>query len=443
MQSVKLGRRVRFNLILFGFIGQVAWSMENVYFNTFLYNYIGGTTRDISRMVALSAATAVITTFLIGTLSDKLNRRKLFIVPGYILWGFTVAVFALISRNNVAALMGLTTEAAIVAATVSVVILMDCVMTFMGSMSNDAAFNAWVTDVTVPENRGTAEGILSVMPILSTLIVTVGFGAGVSAFGYPACFLALGLLVSLCGVLGFFSIKESRSGVRTQSNYVKDLFYGFRPRVIKTHGRLYLALAAVCIFSTAVQVFLPYIFIYLQHFLGFDLTNLNITPAGAVIGGLVLLGVIAGAVGLGIMVDRLGKARFMFPSIALFCAGLFAAALTQNLRVFAVLALFILAGYGLLMIILGATVRDFTPEDKVGLFQGIRMIFFVLIPMVLGPYIGNRVIELFAARHAAGTFINDFQEAVLVPVPEIFAAAAMVGLGIVLPVVFIRKRLKR
>jgi MFS family permease len=208
-------------------------------------------------MVALSAATAVITTFLIGTLSDKLNRRKLFIVPGYILWGFTVAVFALISRNNVAALMGLTTEAAIVAATVSVVILMDCVMTFMGSMSNDAAFNSWVTDITVPENRGTAEGILSVMPILSTLIVTVGFGAGVSAFGYPACFLALGLLVSLCGVLGFFSIKESRSGVRTQSNYVKDLFYGFRPRVIKTHGRLYLALAAVCIFSTAVQSFCP------------------------------------------------------------------------------------------------------------------------------------------------------------------------------------------
>lgn len=439
MPKVKLSRNIWGNLILFGFMGQVAWSMENVYFNTFLFNTIGGTTRDISRMVALSAATAVLTTFVMGTLSDKLNRRKGFICFGYILWGLTVAVFAFISRDSVAGLFHLTNKAGIVAATVSVVIIMDCVMTFMGSTSNDSAFNAWITDVTVPANRGTAEGILSIMPILATLIVTIGFGAGVAAAGYPACFIGLGAIVSLCGVVGFFTVKESRSGVRTQSKYLNDLIYGFRPSVIKANSRLYLALSGVCIFGVAVQMFFPYIFIYLQHFLGFDISNLRITPAGAGTGLLVLLGIVAGTVGLGILVDRLGKARFVYPSIIIFIVGLVLAFFVRKLSVFGLLAIVIIAGYGLLMIILNSTVRDFTPEDKVGLFQGVRMIFFVLIPMILGPFLGNSVIEVFASNHATGTYINDFNEAVKVPVPEIFLAAAIMGLLIFLPMVFIKR----
>lgn len=440
MESIKLGKKTWFNLVLFGFMGQIAWTVENVYFNTFLYNYIGGTTRDISRMVALSAATAVITTFLMGTLSDKLNRRKVFISVGYMLWGFTVFFFAFISRENIAALFSLSDEAMVITATVSVVIIMDCIMTFMGSTSNDAAFNAWITDITVPENRGKAEGVLSVMPILATLIVTVAFGAGVSAFGYPACFTALGLTVTLCGVIGVFTIKDSKSGIKKDSKYFVELIYGFRPKVIKENSRLYLALSAVCFFSIAVQCFLPYIFIYLQHFLGFDFENLNITPGFAFSAVVVLLLVIGGAVGLGILVDKLGKQRFIYPSILIFIVGLFAAYFVERLAVFGVLSLIIIAGYGLLMIILNASVRDFTPVDKVGLFQGVRMIFMVLLPMIIGPYIGNAVIERFSSQHALGTYVNEFNEAVAVPVPEIFIAAAIVAIFIFIPIILLNKK---
>lgn len=333
----------------------------------------------------------------------------------------------------------MTDPAAVVAATVSVVIIMDCMMTFMGSTANDSAFNAWVTDVTVPANRGTTEGILSIMPILATLIVTIGFGAGVAAVGYSACFIGLGVIVSLCGVAGLFTVKESKSGIVKQSNYFKDLIYGFRPSVIKENSRLYFALSAVCIFSVSVQMFFPYIFIYLQHFLKFDISNLQITPLGAATAAAVLAGVIAGAVGLGILVDRFGKTKFIVPSVIIFVSGLFAANFVRKLSIFGLLALVIIAGYGLLMIILNATVRDFTPEENVGLFQGVRMIFFVLIPMILGPFLGNSVIEAFASKHAAGIYYNDFQEAVMVPVPEIFAAAAILGLLIFLPLILIKK----
>ena len=97
MKTARISGRVWFNIILFGFMGQVAWSVENIYFNTFMYNYIGGTTKDISTMVALTAVTAVVATFLMGTLSDRLNRRKIFLSLGYILWGISVMVFAFIS----------------------------------------------------------------------------------------------------------------------------------------------------------------------------------------------------------------------------------------------------------------------------------------------------------------------------------------------------------
>ncbi|MBR6313918.1 MAG: hypothetical protein IKR49_04685 [Clostridia bacterium] len=97
MHQKKISARLWFNMILFGLVGQLAWNVENMYFNTFLYNsiYSNGASQAaidgsmpvmtaISIMVALSAATAVITTFVMGTLSDRLNRRKLFISVGYI-----------------------------------------------------------------------------------------------------------------------------------------------------------------------------------------------------------------------------------------------------------------------------------------------------------------------------------------------------------------------
>lgn len=442
MPKAKLGKNILFNLVLFGFIGQLAWAVENVYFNTFLFNYIGGTTTDISRMVALSAVTAVLSTFIMGTLSDKLNKRKIFISGGYIIWGLTVAVFAFINRENIGNLFGLSQESAVVAATVSVVIIMDCVMTFIGSTGNDAAFNAWVTDVTVPENRGTAEGILATLPILAMVLVTVAFGIGVSEFGYPACFIALGALVTLCGIISIFSLKDSRSGEKSKSNYFSSLVYGFRPSVVKSNASLYLALGAVCLFSTAVQVFMPYIIIYLQRYLGFDLENLNLTPGFLIAAVAVIGGAVAGAVGLGKMVDKFGKNVFIYPSIIIFVAGLGLVFFARKLWLFALLAVIMIAGYGLLMIILNATVRDRTPDDKVGLFQGIRMIFTVLIPMVAGPAMGDWVINKFASAHSGGTYLNDYNELVNVPVPEIFLASAVVAVLIFIPIILMKRREK-
>ncbi len=43
---------------------------------------------------------------------------------------------------------------------IGMAILFDCVMTFFGSTANDAALNAYITDVTTNENRGRVMGVV-------------------------------------------------------------------------------------------------------------------------------------------------------------------------------------------------------------------------------------------------------------------------------------------
>ncbi len=109
----KLSGRIWFNICLFGFTGQMAWTLENMYFNTFLYNtvYEGGKVTGslssmtaIKLMVAFSAATAVITTFIMGNLSDRVNKRKIFISLGYIIWGITTGALGFVKKNPVGTL---------------------------------------------------------------------------------------------------------------------------------------------------------------------------------------------------------------------------------------------------------------------------------------------------------------------------------------------------
>ena len=91
-------------LLLFGFIGQLAWVIENMYFNVFVYNTITKDVSVIANMVALSAVTATVTTLVMGALSDKLGKRKTLMALGYLFWGFSVIIFAFLKKETVARL---------------------------------------------------------------------------------------------------------------------------------------------------------------------------------------------------------------------------------------------------------------------------------------------------------------------------------------------------
>ena len=66
-------------LVIFRLVGQVAWVVENMYLNVFIYKMFNASASAISAMVSASAVAATVTTIFVGALSDKIGKRRLFI----------------------------------------------------------------------------------------------------------------------------------------------------------------------------------------------------------------------------------------------------------------------------------------------------------------------------------------------------------------------------
>ena len=442
----KLTKRTWLNIIVFSFMGGIAWNLENMYFNTFLYDSIyEGVSNSklaewgimapstaVSRMVALSAITAVVTTFIMGTLSEKMKKRKVFISFGYIIWGVITAAFGFISKGNIASLFGLSDEANILLYTIWAVIIMDMVMTFMGSTSNDSAFNAWTTDVTNPVVRPKVETVLLFVGLVAMLAVMgVGSLCQGKVISYQVFFLGLGLIVSLSGVFGLFALKDPEiKGEKTNSNYWSNLFYGFRPSVVKENSKLYLVLAAICIYNIAIQVFFPYLFVYLESVI---IPGAVFDAKTIIVAVLAVAGLAAGVILL-LKASGKDKVAAYIVTIVLLIAGLAVLSTSTNIIIVLIGIAPTLIGYVVLQIQLNAAVRDHIPEDKVGLFQGIRMIFFVLIPMVVGPWLGD-----IAIRSSNFTII-EYGEPKAVPSTSMFFYASIVALLIFVPLFLLSKK---
>ena len=426
MENVRrsFGKQNWWILVLFGLIGQIAWSVENMYFNLFVYETIDQNLDVVTLMVQLSGIAATVTTLIAGTLSDKTGNRRSFISYGYLIWGVTVGLFGFISPANMAAIFNTTTAKGVTIA-LTVVVVGDCIMTLFGSTANDAAFNAWVTDNTEESFRGKVEGVLAVLPLVAMLIVAGGFGILVEGIGYQILFLVLGCVITACGALGIFMVKDSP--LLQKKGTIKDVFYGFKPKVIKENATLYLTLCIVGIYGIACQIFMPYMIIYMKTYLGFETLDYSL-----VFGAAIILGAVINLL-LGGWTDKMDKAKLLYLASGIFIlglAGMFFSHFDNKYLTMAIFGLFgfvMITGFILVAALSGALVRDYTPESDAGKLQGVRMIFSVLIPMVVGPMIGN------AINKAAGVVLEnagaDAMTTAYIPVPGIYLAAAIAGLA--------------
>lgn len=432
----KFGKHNWITLLIFGIAGQIAWSVENMYFNLFVYDVIDKNLDAVTLMVQLSGIIATIATLLAGALSDRLGNRRKFISIGYLIWGASVALFGCISPELVGRIFSIEGVRAVSVALV-LAIIADCVMTLFGSTANDAAFNAWVTDNTHPAYRGSVEGVVAILPLFSMLVVVGGFGMLVGMVGYTAVFIALGVVISACGALGLFFVRDSQE-LSPKKGGISDIVYGFRPSVVRGNAPLYLTFIIVCIYGIACQVFMPYLIIYMRESLGFsDLEYSAVFAVAILVGGVINLA-------LGKMSDRMEKSQLLYTAILIFSVGLFAMYMARemihiaNLIFFGLSGFAMITGYIFVAQLTGSIMRDHTPKDDVGKMQGVRMVFAVLIPMIVGPMIGN------AINRARGLVLEDpgadAMTTSYIPAPEIFLVASGISL-LSLIVVHVLKRL--
>ena len=187
---------------------------------------------------------------------------------------------------------------------------------------------------------------------------------------------------------------------------------------MRENPALYLSFAAFCLFSVAVQVFFPYLIIYMQNYLHFD--------GYALVLGIVLIFASVVSVLSGRVIDRLGELRCVLPAAGVMFAGLLGMFFARSMLAVILTGCIMMSGYMLVTAILSGVIRDHTPAGKAGHFQGIRMIF--------GPAIGAAVI-----RGSDSTYV-DLGVVKTVPTPSIFLAAAIVLLLILPPVLALKKK---
>lgn len=393
-----LGARRWASILLVGLFGQIAWAIENNYINLWVYSQ-SHDAAHINWMTMTSAVVATLTTFFIGALSDRLGKRKIFIALGYSIWGISVALFGVMSLGNMTNMAGGDVLRGIVLVGVMNVIV-DCVMTFFGSTSNDAAFNAFVTDQTNERNRPLVESILSIMPIVS-LAAMLGVGmilgipgtqgdipntewANKMAQPWLIFFVVFGALTTLVGVISFFLLPKDTIQPNREENYFKHMVKGFFPKTVKANGMFYISLLAFMFFNIGVDSFMPYIMVYMQNlpFMGNDGMDFMLALG-------IIFGVAAAMVLLiGAFLNRIGKNRVLIPAVILMFLGALGLFFSGESFAWSVVAgIGLIGGYLVGTAALGAKIRDLTPENDVGAFQSVRMVFVVMLPMIIGSNI--------------------------------------------------------
>jgi len=418
--TLKISGRTWAVMVALAVTGQIAWAVENTWFNTFVFDTITPDPRPVSWMVSASAIVATLTTIFIGTLSDrtrsKWGRRKPYILFGYILWGLMTILFpttSLIKDISLAVVM---------------VVLLDCLMTFFGSTANDAAFNAWTADVAPADQRGKVEGVLNLSLFIAQLVAIVAAGALIDRVGYFTFFYVLGGIVMIVGLVAGGALPDhpNENLLQSEKGIWQEIRDIFRLETVRRNSKLFIILISAMLLGVGFQVAFPYMIIYINNYIGVSKTEY------ALVGGVVIIGSAIAALPLGVLADKISKRLMMAVSIVLTCLGCFAFSLARSILLLA------LAGLAWQMFNMSASIaamswlKDLLPEESRGRFLGIRMIFLVLLPMLIGPGIGSALIRRFGIP----TVLNG--QAGFIPVPLIFQVGAILGLLALIPLAFNR-----
>lgn len=414
--SSAIGVRTWSVILLLGLSGQIAWNVENTWLNAFVYDEITPDSRPIAVMTAISAIVATVVTLFAGSASDRLGRRKPFILIGYVLWAVTTAAFPVAAWPSQ------------VGVAVFAVIVLDAVMTMFGAMANDATFNAWVTDVTAPDRRGVVEGVLNTLPVLATMIGMGLSGLVIDTWGYGLFFGVLGGLVLVMGLVGSALLSESPvlAPARTE-NVIAQLRRVLAPSAIRANTDLFLVFATLGIFSIGLQISYPYEVIYLNNTVGLTKTTVGILTA------LVAPVLLLFALPIGRLTDRGHGFAVAFVGYPVAAVGFIGFSLSSDVVWLGVFA--VLKSIGFLMNIVFLTWhRNLLPPDSRGAYQGVRLLFMVAIPMVLGSGIGSWLIQSFGERAMIDGVAG------VLPPPGVYWASGLVVLASLIPVVALWRR---
>ena len=454
--------KVRFWIIVLGMglAGQLCWNMENQWFNTFVYAKISGNVNIVSAMIIASAFVSTLSTFIFGTLSDRIGKKKMFVSFGYIIWGITTIIFGLTEYARKSGV------AFLVASSGFLVVFMDCVMSFFGSMGNDCGFNAWLNDYTDDSNKGQVGAALAALPVLGTVLGTVIGGAiinignataGTTSYdpsldNYQLLFWLMGGFVAVIGALSLLLMKDSPNiKASKEGSFLKQMFACFNFKELKgkkNMKEMFLACITSCVFFIPFNFYFSHMGNWLIYDIGFSVSSMGL------IEGISLLLAVVVTLPVSILINK-GKMPLVV-IIATICnvVGLLLTYfLVKNSSSVDVVNLFTLkniklficvfligVGYVLMMQTSMIWVRGLFPEENRGQFEGVRILFFVLVPMLIGTLIGNIIIKNTPQEVE---IYDSYNHIIDVPQENLFLFASIMALLTFIPLIFLVRVYKK
>ena len=371
-----------------GLAGQICWNMENQWFNTFVYAKIAKDPKIITGMLICSAAATTFATFFFGTWADRTGKRRTFISIGYILWGIFTIAFGLtqfISHDQYM-LMAVS------------VVLADTVMSFFGSMGNDAGFNTWTNDIMTDKNRGGIGAALATQPVLGTILGTVIGGMLVGENdNYMRLFVVMGVFVIVFGIISLFALnKKDDVEPSVRGSFFSQFASVFNFKRFFAQKELVLVNIGVSLFFIGFNVYFAYMGNYIIYYLGYTADQMGIIEA------VPLLLAMLTAIPIGILINKNKHPYLALASIVINVIGLLILFPIKaesidvnslfNLRIW--LGIFIVGvGYVGILQTTKVWTKQLYPKDAKGQFEGIWILFFVLIPMIGGSLIGQAVVS--------------------------------------------------
>lgn len=431
--------KVRFWALMWGLglAGQLCWNIENQWFNTFVYAKIAKDSTIVTLMVITSALVTTISTFFFGTLSDRRGSRRRLVSVGYIVWGAFTILFGLtefIGNGTVGAGAKTSIWAAVL------VILADDVMSFFGSMGNDSGYNAWSNDMTTDKNRGQVGAVLAIQPVIGTIVGTVLGGILIgSNDNYQRLFWTMGLFVIAIGIISLVFLKDAPNlKPSRQGSFWQQFSSVFKVRGFFSQKELVLACVTTMLFFIPFNIYFVHMGNWMIHRMGFTADNMGLLQ-GAGLALAMIFPVLAIPLINKNKTPQVAAGAVVLNMVGLWMLFLFVRPGTvDNTTAFSMqnivllLSVF-LAGSGYVLTAQAMTMwtKQLYPEDSRGQFEGVRILFFTLIPMIIGTVIGNVII-----KHGAGTIVNEYGITENIPTEDIYMWAAVLMLLTFVPLFF-------
>ena len=419
---------------LLGLAGQLCWNMENQWFNTFVYAKIAKDPTIISWMLAISATATTISTFLFGCVSDRKGNRKLLVSIGYILWGIFTILFGTTEflkhgSNDNTKIIGV--AFAVIAA--------DAIMSFFGSMGNDIGFNAWINDHMTINNSGALGAALAVQPVIGTIAGTIFGGLLVGADdNYIRLFTVMGGLVILLGLLSLIKMNDAK-GLKpsVKGSFLEQFFSIFNISEYLKHKELVFVNLMLAVYFISFNVYFSHLGNFMIYYLGFTADIMGLIEG---VGLLIAMFATIPAIKL-IQADKSSliiAIAVLINAVGLLIIGLFVSPTNVNPASIwnpHLLIGVLLVGIGYILFLQTITVwsKRLYPEDARGQFEGIRIIFYVLIPMIVAPLISNPIIK------KSGEFVDEYGFTEYLPTNTLFIAGVVLVLITLIPLIAANK----